>query len=89
MFFLSTFTDDGGRVRSYSIDVEKADDSHYEFSPEVMNTLDGHLAMRYAGGSPVELLTQFIASASSTRGAEEALGNGYAPPSRNGAIHFD
>ena len=73
MFFLSTFTDEEGRVRSYSIDVEKADDSHYVFSTEAMNTLDGYLATSYAGGTLVERLTQFVASASSTRAAEEKL----------------
>ena len=49
MFFLSAFNDDEGRVRSYSIDVEKAEDSHYVFTPEAMNALDGYLVSRYTG----------------------------------------
>jgi hypothetical protein len=73
MFFLSTSTGADGRVHSYSIDVEKAEDSHYSFTPEAMSTLDGYLTTRYAGATLVERLTQFVASFSSTLAAEGAL----------------
>lgn len=73
MFFLTTYTEDGGRVRSYSVDVEKASDSHYEFTPDGMDALDEHLATRYAGATLVERLTQFIADCPSTMAAEDRL----------------
>ena len=72
MFFLSTFTE-GGQVRSYSIHVEKADDSHYTFTPDAMATLDGYLATRYTGTTLVDRLTQFIARYPSTLAAEREL----------------
>ena len=72
MFFLSTFTE-GGQVRSYSIHVEKAEDSHYTFSPAAMDTLDRYLATKYTGTTLVDRLTQFIASYRSAFAAEREL----------------
>jgi hypothetical protein len=46
LFFLSTGTDEAAGIRSYSISVEKAEDSHYVFSAEAMDTLDAYLDAR-------------------------------------------
>jgi hypothetical protein len=73
LFFLSTGTDETTGIRSYSISVEKAEDSHYGFSGEAMDTLDAYLATRYDGTTLVERLRQFVADPGSTRGAESEL----------------
>ena len=74
MFFLRTFIEEGSGVRSYRIDVEKADDSHYLFSAEAMDTLDEYLATNYSGQTLVERLRQFVASFPSTYAVEAELG---------------
>ncbi len=73
LFFLSTSFDDGFGVTGYSIDVEKAEDSHYVFSPEGMDALDEYLATKYSGRTLDERLSQFIADHASASEAEEAL----------------
>ena len=64
LFFLSTWTEEGGRVLSYSIDVEKAEDSHYTFTREAMNAFDGYLTTRFTGTTLVDRLAQFVSSSS-------------------------
>jgi len=73
-FYLTTYTDDEGCVSGYSIDIEKAEDSHYTFTPEAMSTLDGYLTTRYPGATLVERLTQFVCSFQTFLGVEAEIG---------------
>lgn len=40
LFFLSVFYDEKGNVRLYSIDIEKANDCHYELEPREFKKLE-------------------------------------------------
>lgn len=73
LFFLSTFHEAGGPASSYSIDVEKADDSHYSFTVEAMSALDQYLTTRYAGATLVDRLKAFIAELPSAYAVEKEL----------------
>ena len=72
-FYLTTYTDEGGRVSGYSIDIERAEDSHYTFTPEAMSTLDEYLTTRHTGATLVGRLTQFVASFPAFIGVEAEI----------------
>lgn len=47
LLFLSVFRNKNGDIDKYSIDVEKASDSHYELSTNEMRRLENYLMDKY------------------------------------------
>ncbi|MDO9088129.1 MAG: hypothetical protein Q7U53_18120 [Anaerolineaceae bacterium] len=60
LFFLSIFRNQNSKVVKYSIDVEKANDSHYELSDLSMSRLDDYLTKEYNSKSLTTGLQTFF-----------------------------
>ncbi|NTU70952.1 MAG: hypothetical protein HGB10_03910 [Coriobacteriia bacterium] len=73
--FLTTHLGEDGSAPSFSIDVEKAEDSHYSFSATQMSALDSYLVEHHPGATLVERLRAFIASFEHSGYAERELRN--------------
>ena len=62
LLFLSVFRNKNGDIDKYSIDVEKASDSHYELSTNEMRRLENYLMDKYRKRDLVAGLKEFFRS---------------------------
>lgn len=60
LFFLSIFRNKNGDIEKYSIDVEKASDSHYELSNASMKRLECYLMHKFQKKDLIDGLKEFI-----------------------------
>ena len=58
--FLTEYYDENQKVRSYSIDIENADDCHYDFQPESFERLKLALEKKYKKGDCVKNLKALV-----------------------------
>ncbi len=85
LIFLSVYYDEKGMIRSYSIDIEKANDSHYQFNCNEMMKLFEYLQKELDTPSIVGGLKRFVESNGELQIVEllEKLGIQYQP------FHYD
>ena len=60
LFCLRVYYDNNNKVRLYSIDIEKADDCHYDFEPAEFKKLEKVLKKKYKKRNVVENLKHLI-----------------------------
>lgn len=60
LFFLSVFRNEDGEIEKFSIDVEKASDSHYELSNSDMKRLEDYLMNKFGKQGLIDGLKEFI-----------------------------
>ena len=60
LFCLRVYRDSNNKVRLYSIDIEKADDCHYDFEPAEFKRLEKVLKKKYKKRNVIENLKQLV-----------------------------
>lgn len=60
LFFLSVFRNKNGDIEKYSIDIEKASDSHYELSNSGMKRLEIYLMNKFQNRDLIDGLKEFL-----------------------------
>lgn len=62
LFFLSVFRNENGEIEKYSIDIEKASDSHYELSNSGMKRMEHYLKNKFQKQDLIDGLKEFLRS---------------------------
>ena len=60
LFFLSVFRNKKGEIEKYSIDIEKASDSHYELSNSGMKRMENYLKNKFQKQDLIDGLKEFL-----------------------------
>jgi len=60
LFFLSVYRNENGEIEKYSIDIEKASDSHYELSINAIKQLENYLSNKFPKRDLFDGLKEFL-----------------------------